>query len=75
MRPGLGRREVAKAYNVSGIPSYFLVDPKGMIVERQTGQIGDVDGVVAKIEKTLGRFQLKTAKPAVAPSIPGDKDL
>ena len=52
--PGWGA-EVAKAYNVSGIPSYFLVDPKGMIVERLAGGVGDVDGVVAKIEKTLGR--------------------
>ena len=67
--------EVARAYNVSGIPSYFLVDPEGMIVERLTGRVGDVEVVVAKIEKTLGRPPIESTKPAAAPSIPGDKDL
>ena len=52
--PGWGA-EVAKDYNVSGIPSYFLLDSKGMIVERLTGRVGEVDAVVAKIEKILGR--------------------
>ena len=57
--PGVGA-EVARDYNVSGIPSYFLLDSKGMIVERVTGRIGEVDAVVAKIEKVLGRSPVST---------------
>ena len=44
--------DVAKAYNVNHIPSYYLVDSKGMIVERLQG-VRDVDEVAAKIGKSL----------------------
>ena len=44
--------QVAQAYNVSGIPRYYLVDPQGLIVENDL-RVWDVDEVVAKIEKSL----------------------
>ncbi len=44
--------QVAQAYNVSGIPRYYLVDPQGLIVENDLS-LWDVDEVVAKIEKSL----------------------
>ena len=44
--------QVAQAYNVSGIPRYYLVDPQGLIVENNL-RVWDVDEVVAKIEKSL----------------------
>ena len=44
--------QVSQAYNVSGIPRYYLVDPQGMIVENNL-RVWDVDEVVAKIEKSL----------------------
>ena len=43
---------VTQAYNVSGIPRYYLVDPQGLIVEDRLG-VFDVDKVVAKIEENL----------------------
>ena len=44
--------QVAQAYNVSGIPRYYLVDLQGLIVEKFL-RIWDVDEVVAKIEENL----------------------
>ena len=44
--------QVAQAYNVSGIPRYYLVDPQGLIVESRLW-MSDVDEVVAKIEENL----------------------
>ena len=44
--------QVAQAYNVSGIPRYYLVDPQGLIVEDNLW-VSDVDEVVAKIEGQL----------------------
>ena len=44
--------QVAQAYNVSGIPRYYLVDPQGLIVEKFL-RVWDVDEVVAKIEENL----------------------
>ena len=44
--------QVAQAYNVSGIPRYYLVDPQGMIVEDRL-RLFDVEEVVAKIKKHL----------------------
>ena len=44
--------QVAQAYNVSGIPRYYLVDPQGLIVENDLS-LWDVDEVVAKIKKSL----------------------
>ena len=44
--------QVAQAYNVSGIPRYYLIDPQGLIVEDKLW-VSDVDEVVAKIEGQL----------------------
>ena len=44
--------QVAQAYNVSGIPRYYLVDPQGLIVEDRL-RVFDVEEVVAKIEENL----------------------
>ena len=44
--------QVSQAYNVSGIPRYYLVDPQGLIVENNL-RVWDVDEVVAKIEENL----------------------
>ena len=44
--------EVAKAYQVTGIPSYYLVDSQGLIVENQRLR-GDTDATVAAIEESL----------------------
>ena len=44
--------QVAQAYNVSGIPRYYLVDPQGLIVEDRL-RLFDVEEVVAKIKKHL----------------------
>ena len=44
--------QVAQAYNVSGIPRYYLVDPQGLIVEKFL-RAWDVDEIVAKIEENL----------------------
>ena len=44
--------QVAQAYNVSGIPRYYLIDPQGLIVEDNLW-VSDVDEVVAKIEGQL----------------------
>ena len=43
--------EVAKSYQVRGIPSYYLVDSQGLIVERF--KIRDTDEIVATMEKSL----------------------
>ena len=44
--------QVSQAYNVSGIPRYYLVDPQGLIAENDLW-VSDVDEVVAKIEEQL----------------------
>ena len=44
--------QVAKVYNVSGIPRYYLVDPQGLIVEKFS-RVWDADEIVAKIEEHL----------------------
>ena len=44
--------QVTQAYNVSGIPRYYLMDPQGLIVEDRL-RVFDVDEVVAKIEENL----------------------
>ena len=44
--------QVTQAYNVSGIPRYYLVDPQGLIVEDRL-RVSDIDEVVAKIEESL----------------------
>jgi len=44
--------QVAQAYNVSGIPRYYLVDPQGLIVEDRL-RLFDTDEVVAKIKESL----------------------
>lgn len=43
--------EVNKIYQVMGIPSYYLVDSQGLIVERL--RIRDIDEIVATMEKSL----------------------
>ena len=43
--------EVAKSYQVRGIPAYYLVDSQGLIVERF--RIRDTDAIVATMEKSL----------------------
>ncbi|MDE2998314.1 MAG: TlpA disulfide reductase family protein [Gemmatimonadota bacterium] len=55
VRSGVSGSGPAVDYNVRGIPAYFLVDPKGMVLERLGGLgIRDTDAVVAKILKSLG---------------------
>ena len=44
--------DVAKSYQVMGIPSYYLVDPQGLIVKHE-GFRGDADALVAIIEESL----------------------
>ncbi|MDE2743651.1 MAG: TlpA disulfide reductase family protein [Gemmatimonadota bacterium] len=43
-----------QAYNVSGIPRYYLVNPQGLIVENNL-RVSSTDEVVAKIEEHLLR--------------------
>ena len=43
--------EVAKTYQVMGIPSYYLVDSQGLIVEHPG--VGNTDEIVATIEESL----------------------
>ena len=44
--------DVAKSYQVMGIPSYYLVDSQGLIVE-DSGLRGNTDATVAAIEASL----------------------
>ncbi len=44
--------EVAKSYQVNALPSYYLVDSQGLIVERLR-RMSDTDEIVATIEKSL----------------------
>ena len=44
--------DVADSYQVRAIPSYYLVDSRGLIVERLSG-VRDTDGIVAAIEESL----------------------
>ena len=48
--PGGWQAAVAQLYQVSGIPSYFLVGPDGRIDGRVDG-VFDVEGVVSRIEE------------------------
>jgi len=43
--------DVAKSYQVTGIPSYYLVDSQGLILENPI--VRDTDEIVATIEKSL----------------------
>ncbi|MCY3791544.1 MAG: TlpA disulfide reductase family protein, partial [Gemmatimonadetes bacterium] len=43
--------EVAKTYQVMGIPTYYLVDSQGLIVEHPG--VGNTDEIVATIEESL----------------------
>ena len=43
--------DIAKSYQVTGIPSYYLVDSQGLILENPI--IRDTDEIVATIEKSL----------------------
>ena len=44
--------DVAKFYQVNALPSYYLVDSQGLIVERLR-RMSDTDEIVAMIEKSL----------------------
>ena len=44
--------DVAKSYQVNSLPSYYLVDSQGLIVERLR-MLRDTDEIVAMIEKSL----------------------
>ena len=44
--------DAAKSYQLIGIPSYYLVDPQGLIVEHE-GFRGNADALVAIIEESL----------------------
>ena len=50
VRAGSGS-DVAKSYQVMGIPSYYLVDSQGLIVKSLS--IWDTDAIVAMIEESL----------------------
>ena len=51
VRVGGWGADVAKSYQVKAIPSYYLVDSQGLIVERLSG-VWDTDEIVATIEKS-----------------------
>ena len=44
--------EVAKSYNVTSLPEYYIVDAQGLIAERLS-TVHDTDEIVATIEKSL----------------------
>jgi len=44
--------EVAKSYNVTSLPEYYIVDAQGLIAER-LATVSDTDEIVATIEKSL----------------------
>lgn len=44
--------EVAKSYNVTSLPEYYIVDAQGLIAERLS-TVRDTDEIVATIEKSL----------------------
>ena len=48
---GMGS-DVARSYNIDALPSYYLVDSQGFLVERLSG-VRDTDAIVAMIEKSL----------------------
>ena len=46
--------EVARAYSVRALPSYFLVDSQGLILKRLSGiGVNDTDEIAAAIERSL----------------------
>ena len=51
VRVGFGL-DVTESYQVMGIPSYYLVDSQGLIVEDH-GLRGNTDATVAAIEESL----------------------
>lgn len=44
--------EVAKSYNVTSLPEYYIVDAQGLIAERLS-TVSDTDEIVATIEKSF----------------------
>ena len=56
VRTGDSNSGTPRAYNVRGIPAYFLVDPQGRILERlsQIELMTDTDAILEKITKCLG---------------------
>ena len=44
--------EVAKSYNVTSLPEYYIVDAQGLIAERLS-TVRDTDEIIATIEKSL----------------------
>ena len=44
--------EVAKSYNVTSLPEYYIVDAQGLIAERLS-TVSDADEIVATIEKSF----------------------
>lgn len=59
----VGDQQTARAYKVSGIPAFFIIDPEGKLVQRYTGfQPGMYDQWVQEIDK-----QLEAIKPTPRP--------
>ena len=44
--------EVAKSYNVTSLPEYYIVDAQGLIAERLS-KVSDTDEIVATLKKSL----------------------
>ena len=59
--PGGRQSAVAKLYQVSGIPSYFLVGPDGRM-DGRVGHVSDVEEVVSRIEK-VASGQVPSSSP------------
>ena len=59
--PGGRQSAVAQLYQVSGIPSYFLVGPDGRM-DGHVGHVFDVEGVVSRIEK-VASGQVPSSSP------------
>ena len=59
--PGGKQSAVARLYQVSGIPSYFLVGPDGRM-DGHVGHVSDVEGVVSRIEK-VASGQVPSSSP------------
>ena len=59
--PGGRQSAVAQLYQVSGIPSYFLVGPDGRM-DGRVGHVSDVEEVVSRIEK-VASGQVPSSSP------------
>ena len=59
--PGGRQSAVAQLYQVSGIPSYFLVGPDGRM-DGHVGHVSDVEEVVSRIEK-VASGQVPSSSP------------